>query len=82
MNTFTADDVRQARAAFHERGESIAEWAREHGFSASAVYQVLSGRSLALRGEAHRIAVELGLKRRPLPATSARQPLSREGIPM
>jgi gp16 family phage-associated protein len=52
----------QVRAEFFERGESVAEWSRRHGFRANAVYQVLSGHTAASRGNAHQIAVALGLK--------------------
>jgi len=40
----------------------VADWSRAHGFAPDAVYQVLSGRTLALRGKAHHIAVALGIK--------------------
>ncbi len=55
----TAEDV---RTIFKERGVSLSYWARRHGFSESLVYQVLSGKRRACRGESHRIAVALGLK--------------------
>lgn len=55
----TAEDV---RAEFAARGIAISEWARENGFSATLVYQVLSGARRALRGQSHDIAVALGLK--------------------
>lgn len=60
----TAWQIRLARvrADFFDRGESVAEWSRKHGFRANAVYQVLSGHNAASRGNAHRIAVALGLK--------------------
>lgn len=52
----------QARAEFDRRGQSIADWARLHGFSRSLVYEVLSGRKKCKRGQSHRVAVLLGLK--------------------
>jgi len=55
----TAEDIRQI---FSARGLSIAEWARQQGFSVPLVYQVLSGQRKGLRGQSHRIAVSLGLK--------------------
>jgi gp16 family phage-associated protein len=58
----------RARAGFFQRGESIAEWARKHGFRPNAVYQVLNGHALPSRGQAHQIAVALGVK--PLPEGS------------
>lgn len=55
----TPDEIRQE---FARRGLSIASWARENGFSPSLVYQVLSRKKPAIRGECHRIAVALTLK--------------------
>lgn len=52
-------DVRQA---FSEAGLAVSDWADAHGFHRESVYAVLSGRSKGRRGEAHRIAVALGLK--------------------
>jgi gp16 family phage-associated protein len=53
----------EVKEAFAQRGLSISEWARRHGFSAQLVYQVLSGRKRCLRGQSHQIAVRLQLKR-------------------
>ena len=58
-NVRTPAEVRQE---FARRGLSIASWARAHGFFAPLVYQVLSQKKLATRGECHRIAVALTLK--------------------
>lgn len=55
----TAEEVRQDLI---RRGKGFSEWARENGFNPSAVRQMLSGRGKGLRGEAHRIAVRLGMK--------------------
>lgn len=63
-NQFTS--VRSAgdvRREFETRGMSIAAWARAHGYSSQLVYQVLSGKKACLRGQCHRIAVQLGMKR-------------------
>lgn len=65
------------RALFIARGETVAEWAKDHGFDPQLVYAVLAGRLAARRGQAHRIAVALGLKANPgsqssQPATSSR----------
>jgi len=59
---YNAAALPRIRQAFDEAGVSISEWAIEHGFRRESVYAVLSGRSKARRGEAHRIAVALGLK--------------------
>jgi len=46
---------------FHQRGLSIAEWAKQHGFNRALVYAVLSGRRKAIRGQTFAIARSLGL---------------------
>jgi gp16 family phage-associated protein len=53
----------QARQEFLEEGMSVADWARVHSFSLPLVYAVLKGRNHATRGESHKIAVALGLKK-------------------
>ena len=59
-NTLTTSEV---KARFDEAGLSIAEWARVNQFSAPLVYHVLSGKTKATRGQSHRIAVALNLKK-------------------
>lgn len=58
----SANRVSLVRQAFEERGIPVAEWARQHGFKVALVYSVLAGRTRGLRGEAHQIALQLGLK--------------------
>lgn len=53
---------KQARDEFDRKGKSIAEWARENGFSRSLVYEVLAGRKKCKRGQSHKVAVLLRLK--------------------
>jgi gp16 family phage-associated protein len=53
----------EARAEFDRHGVSIAAWARNHGVSRSLVYEVLGGRKACHRGDSHRIAVLLGIKK-------------------
>jgi gp16 family phage-associated protein len=53
----------EVKDAFDQAGISISEWARANGFSGSLVYQVLEGKRLCKRGQSHRIAVALGLKK-------------------
>jgi len=50
---------------FEERGQAISEWARAHGYKPRTVYAVISGQLKCKRGVGHRIAVDLGLKKRP-----------------
>lgn len=61
---------KEVRADFEFRGESIAAWARKHGLGRSLVYEVLSGRKKCLRGDGHRAAVLLGIKRGVIPPST------------
>ena len=54
---------RQVKAWFESNGLSVTEWAEERGFRREQVYAVLNGRASGRRGEAHRIALALGLKK-------------------
>ena len=67
LKTSDLDDRLRARNAFRERGERISEWALTRGFNKHLVYSVLNGRTKGDCGQAHLIAVELGLKARPSP---------------
>jgi gp16 family phage-associated protein len=44
------------------QGKTITSWAKENGFEYPVVVQVLNGTNKGKRGEAHRVAVALGLK--------------------
>ena len=50
--------VRRLRA----EGKTVRQWSEEHGFKVRAVRAVISGRNKGHYGQAHRIAVALGLK--------------------
>lgn len=52
----------QVRRQFNRVGKSVAQWSREHNVSQSMTYQVLRGDKKGDRGDAHRIAVLLGIK--------------------
>ena len=54
--------VEEVRREFEERGIPISEWARLMGYSPAIVHQVLAGRLKCVRGQAHEVAVTLGLK--------------------
>lgn len=58
------DQLLRLKRAFEANGLSFAQWADEHGFRKANVYSVLSGRTKGRRGEAHKIALALGLKQR------------------
>lgn len=57
----------QVRAEFASKGWSISAWARDNGYSPNMVITILADneanlRLKCLRGDAHNIAVQLGLK--------------------
>ena len=52
----------QAKAWLEHQGKSVQAFAREHGVDPATTYQVLSGRKKGRRGEAHKVAVLLGMK--------------------
>lgn len=55
----TPDDV---RAELKRQGVSITQWAIANKFSPNLVFDVLAGRKKAVRGQAHAIAIKLGIK--------------------
>jgi gp16 family phage-associated protein len=52
----------EVRADLDRKGIGITQWARQHNVQARTVYDLLYGKSQGRRGEAHRVAVLLGLK--------------------
>lgn len=50
------------RAELNRCGKTIADWSRENSCNADIVRGVLLGRIKGIRGEAHKVAVLLGLK--------------------
>ncbi|MEX3690102.1 DNA-binding protein [Paraburkholderia sp. BR14263] len=58
----TLRTAEEARAELNRKGVSITKWALANKFSPALVYEVLSGRKKATRGQSHDIAVKLGLK--------------------
>lgn len=67
----------QVRDAFRSHGMSVADWAREFGFTLPLVYAVLNGHAKGMRGESYKIAVALGIKHAPHECT---RPPSRSGL--
>jgi gp16 family phage-associated protein len=59
------------KAQFRARGMTIRSWAQTNGFSTPLVYAVLGGRVQGIRGQAHEVAVALGLK--PLPCEESQE---------
>lgn len=52
----------EARAELQAKGISITQWAVANKFSPNLVFEVLGGRKKCVRGQAHEIAIKLGLK--------------------
>ncbi|MDR8278396.1 DNA-binding protein [Acinetobacter baumannii] len=52
----------EVRSELQKRGLSIADWARQNGFTPELVNQVLNSNKIPVRGKSHQIAVKLGLK--------------------
>ncbi len=59
QKALTPDQVKQR---FRQRGITITQWAEKHGYKRNAVYRVLNGFDKANYGQAHEIAVALGIK--------------------
>lgn len=51
-----------AKAWLHSRGICVSHWARDLHLSRAVVVDALRGRIKGRRGEAHRVAIALGLK--------------------
>lgn len=69
---FPVEALERVRRGFEDRGEAIKDWAAEHGHDPHIVYFVLNGKLRGLRGKAHHVAVDLGLK-----AGHSAQPLAK-----
>lgn len=52
----------EVKVEMQRRGDTAADWARRHRVSVDLVRGVLSGRVKGRNGEAHKIAVLLGIK--------------------
>lgn len=52
----------QAKAWIESQGKSVKDYADENNIDLHTTYQVLAGTKKGKRGEAHRVAVLLGIK--------------------
>lgn len=59
------EKIRAARSMLAYAELTIEDWAKANGFKPKAVYQVLSGNRMAIRGAALKIAIALGLRPQP-----------------
>lgn len=55
--------LKQVRDKFDESGVTISGWAKAQGFAYCTVIDVLHGRRAGHHGEAHRVALALGIKK-------------------
>ena len=55
----------QVKQQFRARGETFADWARARGYRPNQVVRVINGFEKCIRGQAHDIAVQLGIKADP-----------------
>ncbi|MBS4015404.1 MAG: DNA-binding protein [Candidatus Latescibacteria bacterium] len=52
----------QVKDEFRRKGVTISGWAKKHGFRPAAVQLVIDGKAKCYYGNAHKIAVLLGMK--------------------
>lgn len=65
MQPFPSEQIAAVRARLAERGKTVQDFCQEQRLSYHVVMAILHGRSAASRGEGHRAAVLMGLKRQP-----------------
>ncbi|TAG44000.1 MAG: hypothetical protein EAZ30_17690 [Betaproteobacteria bacterium] len=58
LNPQCAKALQELRTA----GITVSQWSRDNGYSRNVVASVLCGRSACLHGQAHEVAVALGIK--------------------
>lgn len=56
---------KQARQWLISNGLTVREWAKKNGFNSLIVYDVLRGKTKGKFGQAHHIAIALGIKEPP-----------------
>lgn len=66
MRPFTSEQLAAFRARLAECGETVHDFCQVHGLSYHVVMALLHQRSAGSRGEGHRAAVLMGLKRGPI----------------
>jgi len=52
----------QVKAKFAKEGKTFSQWSQENGFNYRTVIAVVNEVNKGRRGEAHRVAVALGIK--------------------
>lgn len=64
-HSMTPKTPAQAKQWFVNNGVTVREWSRKHGFHPEIVYSVLRGKTKGRFGQAHEIAIALGIKEPP-----------------
>jgi gp16 family phage-associated protein len=62
MSTSTKKTPTQVKEDLRKDGKTIAQWAKENGYTRRQVYAVLNGQIKGHFGRSHEIAKKLGLK--------------------
>ena len=55
----------QLKAQFRASGQTFSQWARDHGYRPQQVLRLINGFDKGHRGQAHEIAVALGIEPKP-----------------
>lgn len=76
MQPFTSEQIAAVRARLAERGETVQDFCQQQGLSYHVVMALLHQRSAGSRGEGHRAAVLIGLKRQPPKKRKAARPMN------
>ncbi|WP_310614048.1 DNA-binding protein [Limnohabitans sp.] len=81
MTIISGISAELVKQCFRSRGITISSWAREHGYTPQKVIRVLNGFDKWNYGQAHEIAIKLGLKNRTsyVHPSDARTPEPQEG---
>lgn len=58
-----AQAIARAKASLHETGQTIKEWSEARNINPRTTYAVLNGQKKCRYGEAHKVAVLLGIKK-------------------
>jgi gp16 family phage-associated protein len=79
---FVPQDRSKAIEQLRTAGLSIPQWAKANKFNTPTVKAVLYGHSKGLRGDAHKVAVALGIKTGPVVNPEGFQPVRRVHVPL
>lgn len=81
MHPFTSEQLAEFRARLVEHGDTVQDFCQAKGLSYHVVMALLHQRSAGSRGEGHRAAVLMGLKRQPPKKRKAARPMNGQIAP-